>query len=481
MADDSILSVLLVEDSPTQALQATSAIEAAGGIVDHADTLAAAEMRLRAGRFDVVLLDLNLPDSQGSATVERICRSTVGTPVIVLTAEDDDRNVDAALDLGAQDFLVKGQLHPEALGRAFRYAIHRKRAEGELVRTQEELRLRLAQLEDSHERLEAQGAHLVALADDLAIARDMALQANHGLEKRIRETDCLYSVSRTLDDPNLPLGSAMQRVVNLVADGWEHSEVAAVRLSCPEACRAGSVATANFQDSPWKLWVEILVGSVPAGYLEVVYVEERPDLGGGPFLPSERRLIEELARRLGQALERVRMQDELRRLATTDPLTGASNRRHFLDVAEREMVRSRRYGHPISVMMLDLDHFKKVNDSHGHALGDEVLKAFVVCGRQTLREQDLLGRMGGEEFSVVLPETDMGEAILVAERMRKAVARLEFPLPDGRVLKVTCSIGVAECLRPDESLEGSLHRADTALYRAKEGGRDRVETPEEDR
>jgi diguanylate cyclase (GGDEF)-like protein len=468
------IRVLLIEDSPTQALQTLAVVADAGAEGAHAETLEGGLATLRGLDFDLILLDLNLPDSQGSDTVERACRVACRTPVIVLTAQDDDQQVDRALELGAQDFLVKGRFDADALRRSFRYAIHRKRAEADLIRIQEELRIRIDELEDNRERLEHQGANLVAMAEDLALARDLALQANRELEKRIRETDCLYTVSRILDEPGLPLGEALQRAVAVMPRGWKYTEIAAARLVCPGACRAGAVTTANFRDAQTALRAELVVRGDTVGFIEVVYLEARPGLAGDPFLSSERKLIEELGRRLSQALERSRMQEELRRAASTDPLTGASNRRHFLEAGERELQRSRRYGHPLSVLMLDIDHFKRVNDRHGHAAGDEVLKAFVVSVQKMLREMDVLGRLGGEEFAIILPETALAEAILVAERLREAINRTAVPLSDGGTLKVTSSIGVSQCVGASEGLEECLTRADEALYRAKENGRDQV-------
>lgn len=473
MAEGAI-KALLIEDSPTQALSMLAEMETAGAVADHATSLADGLDMLRDAAYDVILVDLNLPDSQGSATVERTCRKAFATPVIVLTGHDDAESVLKALELGAQDYLVKGQADAAHLRQAFRYAIHRKKAEGELIGIQDELRIRVAELEDNRERLEAQSANLVGMAEDLAVARDLALQANKELEKRIREADCLYGVSRTLDDPGLPLGEALQRVVDLIPPALRRFPSAGARLYCPGICRADAVATANFREGAMALRAEIMVQNRAVGHVEVVCLGEASAEADGPFLPSERKLIEELGRRIGLALERVRLQDELRRLATTDSLTGANNRRHFLEEAERELQRGRRYGRPVSLLMLDIDHFKRINDDHGHAMGDEVLKAIVGRIQRLLREQDILGRLGGEEFAVVLPEAALVEARQAAERLREEIGRGGISLPGGGDLRVTCSIGVAECASPNETLEEGLNRADAALYRAKEEGRDRV-------
>lgn len=165
-----------------------------------------------------------------------------------------------------------------------------------------------------------------------------------------------------------------------------------------------------------------------------------------------------------------KMEEDLRILATTDALTGAKNRRHFLQIAEEERIRAQRYGAPLSVIMMDLDHFKHVNDSHGHAGGDEVLRRFVAIAKEHLRATDILGRIGGEEFAVLLPETDGAGAYVLAERIRQSIA--DTPVCwDGKVILVSVSQGVS-CLDPDDAnIHDLVSRADKALYAAKAQGR----------
>jgi diguanylate cyclase (GGDEF)-like protein len=165
---------------------------------------------------------------------------------------------------------------------------------------------------------------------------------------------------------------------------------------------------------------------------------------------------------------------DLQRMATSDELTGLLNRREFLEAAQREHSRAKRYSRPCSVLMLDLDLFKRVNDTHGHAVGDVVLKTCAAAWKRLLRDQDLLGRLGGEEFCAVLPETPALAGLQAAERMRRAIEALSFEGKQG-TFKVTTSIGVTEVVPADEQVADVIERADRALYRAKLGGRNRVE------
>jgi diguanylate cyclase (GGDEF)-like protein len=168
------------------------------------------------------------------------------------------------------------------------------------------------------------------------------------------------------------------------------------------------------------------------------------------------------------------MVERLSWFATTDPLTGVPNRRSFYDLGEHEMVRAQRYFRPFTVLMMDIDHFKSVNDRHGHAVGDQVLTSVVNLCLAQLRQSDLMGRLGGEEFAFVLPETDSEAARAIAERLRACIARREFEGLEG-ALQVTVSIGVAQLGPEMHSLELLIARADEALYQAKARGRNRVE------
>jgi diguanylate cyclase (GGDEF)-like protein len=164
---------------------------------------------------------------------------------------------------------------------------------------------------------------------------------------------------------------------------------------------------------------------------------------------------------------------ELSRLAATDALTGLPNRRYFIETANREVERVRRFGATASVVMIDLDFFKSVNDTYGHAMGDQTLCSFAQTCKRSLRPTDLLARLGGEEFAVLLPGAGAGGGIGVAEMLRRSVAETKIGGTKGSI-NVTTSSGVAEIWRSDQSIDDALRRADTALYAAKREGRNRV-------
>lgn len=184
---------------------------------------------------------------------------------------------------------------------------------------------------------------------------------------------------------------------------------------------------------------------------------------------------ERMERDLRQTTEALRSANaDLKRLANTDVLTGLANRRRFMEVLEGEIERAERYDRALSLVLVDMDHFKQVNDTHGHAGGDQVLRAAAGVLRSVCRDVDLAARVGGEEFAILLPETDAAGAEHVAERARGKIASGHHRAPSGAGFRITASAGVATFGREVTTAEALLQSADDALYRAKAEGRNRV-------
>jgi len=176
--------------------------------------------------------------------------------------------------------------------------------------------------------------------------------------------------------------------------------------------------------------------------------------------------------------ERVQLYQKVQRLATQDPLTGCFNRRHFFERAEQEMQRSLRYSRPLALVMMDIDEFKQVNDRFGHPVGDEALCSLVRLCQGQMRAIDLLGRYGGDEFAILMPETTLEGARQAAERLREDIQQMAIATPDG-TCSMTVSIGVADLSggsKETAKLDGLVRRADQALYAAKSAGQNSVRT-----
>ena len=262
--------------------------------------------------------------------------------------------------------------------------------------------------------------------------------------------------------------SALQKAANLSPDlilldiempGMDGMEVL-TRLRANEALRSIPVIFVTGRDESADEEAGLKLGAID--YITKPYK---------PAIVQARVQNQLLLRHYAHSLEQANVKLEL--LANTDPLTGARNRRFFIAQMKSEYERIARYQRPCSVLMLDIDHFKKVNDTFGHDIGDEALRAFFRTVDGVLRKQDTLARMGGEEFAVLLPETDTVRATIVAEHILDAVRKIELSTPSGP-LRYTTSIGIASLDSDMPLYDAALKNADLALYAAKQRGRDRA-------
>jgi diguanylate cyclase (GGDEF)-like protein len=215
-------------------------------------------------------------------------------------------------------------------------------------------------------------------------------------------------------------------------------------------------------------WIAVPLHTQTSGHGVLVAVSDEP----GAFGDEHLQLIAAIAGHAAAAYENAELYRRVQQLATTDALTGVANRRHFTDHAADRIALARRDNRRLAAMMIDIDHFKKINDTYGHAVGDAVIRSVADTLRANVQDPDILCRYGGEEFAILT--TDAGlDPVDVAERLREAIKQTGVDGPTGPVA-VTVSIGIAE-LATDDGLDALLGRADAALYRAKEGGRDQVQ------
>jgi diguanylate cyclase (GGDEF)-like protein len=248
--------------------------------------------------------------------------------------------------------------------------------------------------------------------------------------------------------------------------------------------------SSDLVDEPW-VEAQFLQEKMPTSIIGVPLVSQERKLGlllagtfrKEPYSDFDKQVIQVASDQIALAVSNARMYASVSRMAATDGLTGLSNHRSFFETVEKELGRSRRYGHPLSVIMADIDNFKDFNDTYGHPQGDKVLSEIAKVIRDSVRSVDTPARYGGEEFAVLLPETSLGtsediagSAMQVAERMRKAVEAHEFEgRPGHRDVRLTISLGIAAHPAHASELSALVNAADEALYRAKDFGRNRVE------
>jgi diguanylate cyclase (GGDEF)-like protein len=264
--------------------------------------------------------------------------------------------------------------------------------------------------------------------------------------------------------PRLRAGRGLQDGPTVWTEGAEAPEGGAV----VEAMRDRQSVGRALSSGALQLVVPLLAGGRALGALELTL--------GAPLGIDDVRILELLAAAAAVALQNAHLYQETQRLATTDALTGLSNYRHFHDLLGLEVQRARRMAYPVGLVLMDLDHFKLVNDRHGHPVGDVALQQVAEQLRKRLRRTDVIGRLGGEEFGAILPGDSLAEVAVVAEKLRRAIEELA-PMQGGmlaRPTQLTLSLGGAS-LRPDVVDERLLIScADRALYEAKRNGRNQV-------
>ena len=241
------------------------------------------------------------------------------------------------------------------------------------------------------------------------------------------------------------------------------------RYVAPVLAIITALLLSHWVPTPWALGWLVLELLIIAHYLWVYRRFKRAD----PRPSEERRWANRITEAIELRQRNEQLIQELHSQATRDALTGLINRRYLLETGARLLQQRHRSGEPLALLIIDLDHFKRINDQHGHLGGDEVLVAVVGTCAQHVRAGDCFGRLGGEEFALVLPDTQLAQARDLAERLRSATAALAIPLP-GVTIRPTISVGLAMATDDDTTLSDLLRRADAAMYEAKAGGRNRV-------
>lgn len=407
---------------------------------------------------DIILLDVMMPGMDGFETCQRLKSNpaTSHIPVVMVTALTDATDRVRGLESGADDFLSK-PVNDVAL-------MARVRSLVRLKMTVDEWRIR----ENTANQFGFMGGKGTLLAEPSEKARVMVI------EDRPFESDKFVETLKRDDDSAVAVKNGEQAMAQA-----QQNEFDIITLSLNLAGEDGLRLCSQLRSNERTRAVPILMVGEET---DMKRIAQGLEIGAHDYIlrPVDRN---ELLARVRTQVRRKRYQDRLRAnyemslsLALTDSLTGLFNRRYLMVHLEKLLAKNREANKNLCVLMLDIDHFKKVNDTYGHAVGDEVLKTFAERVSQRLRSFDLVARLGGEEFVVILPDISLDMAKQVAERLRTGICRTPFKVsaPQGEI-EVTVSVGAA-MINGDASMlvEEAIKLADDELYKAKENGRNRV-------
>jgi two-component system, cell cycle response regulator len=405
---------------------------------------------------DIVLLDVMMPDMDGFEVCRRIKSnpSTHHIPVVMVTALDHPADRVRGLDAGADDFLTK-PVSDIAL-------IARVRSLARLKMMTDELRMRAV----TSKEIGIQHPEQEAIADAGRHGRILIVDDRQTSSERLSAMLKDEHVADIEADPNEALFRAAEGnydllIVSLALEHFDGLRLCSQVRSLDRTRSVPILAVAEGEDT------SRMVRGLEIGVNDYLTrpIDKNELLARVRTQIRKKRYTERLRDNVQMSIE----------MAITDPLTGLYNRRYMETHLGALVDQAAARGKPLTALVLDIDYFKSVNDTYGHDAGDDVLREFATRVRKSIRGIDLACRFGGEEFVVVMPETDMAVATIVAERLRRRIASEPFPIHQGaQSIEVTISIGIATLDTADDNAANILKRADQALYRAKRDGRNRV-------
>ena len=435
-------TILVVDDTPSNLTLLSRILSSRGFRILLADNgLAAIQIALETIP-DIILLDINMPEMDGYETCEKLKEDnrTNHIPVIFISSLDEIEDKIRAFKVGAADYIPKPIEFEEVLARVNTHLANQLLRE-QLRNANSELETKVKELLISREQLQEQDGKLRAFINAIPSLSFVYDDEGRYLEILPNEPELLLANADELQGrllKDVMPADVAKKILNAIKRAIEKNETQIVEYKIPVI-------------SGGERWFEGRIASMGKfndGHSRVVFIAV-------------------------DITERVELYQETQRLATQDPLTGCYNRRYFMSLANKELQRVARYKRPLSLMMIDIDHFKRFNDQHGHPAGDQLLCALVNLCQRILRNVDILARYGGEEFIVLMPETDEDAAFSTAERLRKEIEKLEVSAPQGS-RSVTVSIGAVNYTKSGKhslDLDDLIKYADQALYEAKKAGR----------
>ncbi|MDD3717366.1 MAG: diguanylate cyclase [Actinomycetota bacterium] len=479
--------VLLADDNRLVVKVTSSILEKAGYKVDVAWDGIEAAIKAFSLLPDLMILDVEMPKIKGY----QVCRLlkedqlTSWMPVIMLTGREHQSDMFWGLKTGADAYITKG-FKPE-----------------HLLDKVNELLSRAGEYEEAREMSRKRKKNVT---EDYVIDKITDL-----LDRKLYETTILNdiaSLSGSLQDFSETVNSVFEILENLFSysagsllflaeqelyiyvnrplttDALEDMAQETVKAATGYAWKANDPSLIEKVVIGEEKITEAPGEKQPApAYAHIPLTAHKTVIGvlvvAGPSTPAFRRdaptILNMVSNELTMILDNARLYEGAKRMAITDGLTKIYNHRFFQELFEKEFKRASRYGTSFSLIMLDIDYFKRLNDTYGHLFGDEILKEMANLVKGCLRTMDILARYGGEEFAILLPETDLEDAVFTADRIRMAVENHDFPHSRGKPVKVTVSQGVTSFPSPGiQKRSDIVAKADAALYEAKEAGRNRV-------
>jgi diguanylate cyclase (GGDEF)-like protein/PAS domain S-box-containing protein len=445
MIDQPLETILVVDDAPDNRKLLSRILINSGYRVQTANNGAEAIHSAQESPPHLILLDISMPVMDGIEACAQLKTDerTRDIPVIFLSAMDDIDNKMKAFRAGGVDYILK-PFNVEEIRARLNTHLGILRLRTQLQSANRELAERIEELMRSQQLLRERERKLDAFVNAMPNLSFIHDQDGRFLEILTKESNLLRARAEDMKG-------------SLLRDLMPPREAKLMMDAIHRAIETGKTQVIEYK-------IPVLTGS-EHWFEGRIALMEKDDAGHSKvvFIATE-------------ISERVRLYQEIQHLAIQDPLTGCLNRRHFMNLAGQELDRSLRYKRPLSLLMLDIDHFKDFNDRYGHPIGDQILCALVNLCQARLRSVDIVGRYGGEEFVILVPETGSEAALKVAERLRTEVEKMNVDTPAG-ILSLTISIGVASIeteFEQAQTVDSLIKRADQAVYAAKAAGRNCV-------
>jgi diguanylate cyclase (GGDEF)-like protein len=460
-----LLKLLLVEDNPDQQEMMIEAFLAndSGIEVLVVDNGLAALEKLPQDHFDIIILDYSLPRMNGLEVLGKIREQGNATPVIMVTGQGDEKIAVESMKRGASDYIIKNKNYLETISHVVKKTIENSQMKQRLTeastrtRKLQEISLSVAKerkvdaltrilVEGARELIQAESAVLILIDPEKAGISHTAFSGIQLNQESLLSADALKGLFGAGYSDREPVAIEEPKSHSRWNETLEHQPPIHQILSVPLFKQEKIMGVLNVMNK----------------------------MDWTPFSEEEKAALSTLAVHTAVAIDNAWFLEGVERQAVTDSLTGLYNHREFQNRLLEEVERGNRYGNLFSVLILDIDHFKVLNDTHGHVTGDLILKEIVRLIRKGIRNADIPSRYGGEEFTVILPQTSKEDAKVVADRIRHSIAEYHFTTVPGHSVHVTVSIGISSFPEDTKTREELIIMADQALYYAKNAGRNRV-------